>query len=254
MTAERRRDLARLALSLSDRQVDYLFQIAEVMRDPASTSINPASDFDPEWFSMFGEVLQLHHLHSVEPFTKDKFEYALVSTMKSCGHDAQKSSRGLPGQDVEIDGVPWSLKTQADRNIKRDQIHISKYMELGKGNWETEEDLEKLRSRMISHMESYERIFTLRCLTPEDEFQREYELLEIPKSLLLRSQDFPCRMNMTSRQNPKPGRCVVEDDTGRVLLELYFDGGSERKLQVQKIAVSECMFHSRWKFAIPHAS
>ncbi len=60
----------------------------------------------------------------------------------------------------------WSLKTQADRQIRRDQILISRFMELVRSAWASEENLGGLRDRMLSHLENYEKIFSLRCLTP----------------------------------------------------------------------------------------
>ena len=53
-----------------------------------------------------------------------------------------------------------------------------------------------------------------------------------------------------SRQNPKPGYCKVIDGEGLVY-QLYFDGGSERKLQVQKLRREVCTVHAEWKFTTP---
>ena len=52
---------------------------------------NPDSDVVTEDFSeAFGDVLRLHHTVSSEPFTKDKFEYAMVSLLNE-----MYSDRGL---------------------------------------------------------------------------------------------------------------------------------------------------------------
>ncbi len=196
--------------------------------------------------------LILHHQFSSESFTKDKFEHALNSVLGSLGHECELAPRGNPGHDVTVDGERWSLKTQADASIREDQIHISKFMELGRGAWESEADLEGLRSRMFEHMSQYDRIFTLRCLTARRDLRdgsvRTYELVEIPKSLLLESADFPCEMRHDSTQSPKPGSCTVTDAAGSVKFELYFDGGTERKLQVRKLAKQYCIVHARWDF------
>ncbi len=118
-------------------------------------------------------------------------------------------------------------------------------MELGKGEWVTEDDLYGLRDRMFAHMQSYERIFTLRCLTPNSVTTKVYQLVEIPKRLLYLASDFPCEMMHDSRQNPKPGYCRV-DEGGLPAFDLYFDGGTERKLQVRKLRVDLCNVHATW--------
>ena len=75
-----------------------------------------------------------------------------------------------------------------------------------------------------------------------------YELVEIPKSLLARSKDGELEMKTDSKQNPKPGYCHVLDDDGRPLFQLYFDGGTERKLQIKSLQKSACLLHAEWKF------
>jgi hypothetical protein len=209
----------------------------------------------PSWLATdafvesMGATLQLHHALSRESFTKDKFEYAMERILQHEGHAAELAGRGNPGHDITVDGEAWSLKTQADRTIKTDQVTISKFMELGKGRWEDESDLTALRARMIEHMQSYERIFTLRCLTPESDEIKQYELVEIPKTVLISSQDFPCEMKYDSRQTPKPGYCKVTI-AGKPAFELYFDGGTERKLQVRKLQLTHCDVHARWTIKV----
>lgn len=218
-----------------------------------SITLDPDSDVaSRELGHAFGDVLLVHHTLSSESFTKDKFEHGLAAILRRGGRHAELSPRGNPGHDITVDGERWSLKTQADRSIKADRIHISKFMELGRGDWREEADLAGLRDRMFRHMTGYDRIFTLRCLsagrTDAGAEHQEYELVEIPKALLDEAEGVPCVMNHESRQNPKPGNCVVRDDAGDVRFELYFDGGTERKLQVRKLAKSECRVHATWRF------
>ena len=114
-------------------------------------------------------------------------------------------------------------------------------MELGKGRSVDEADLEGLRDRMFEHMESYDRIFALRCLHPRDGPQHDYELVEIPKSYFLKRE---ISRASCSSQTPKPGDCTVTDDGGNLRFQLYFDGGTERKLQIRSLAKSECRVHA----------
>lgn len=78
---------------------------------------------------------------------------------------------------------------------------------------------------------------------------RDYELVEIPKSLLLQASGFPIEIKVNSRQAPKPASCYVPD-AQNLDFELYFDGGTERKLQVKHIRKSKCVVHATWRCPI----
>jgi Type II site-specific deoxyribonuclease len=103
--------------------------------------------------------------------------------------------------------------------------------------------------KLLAHMASYARIFTLRYL-PTSKTERHYELVELPKNLLERAKDGEFSMMNDSRQVPRPGVCVVKDDQGHRVFELYFDGGSERKLQIRHLKKAACVLHAEWFF--PH--
>jgi len=89
---------------------------------------------------------------------------------------------------------------------------------------------------MLVHMHAYERIFILRRM---DRHQSKsghfYELVEIPKSLLQESKQGRLEMNTKRKQTPRPGYCTVHDKAGAVKFQLYFDGGTERTLQIKKL-------------------
>jgi restriction endonuclease SmaI-like protein len=116
-------------------------------------------------------------------------------------------------------------------------------MELGKGAWE----LPLLRDLFLAHMRSYERIFTLRCLST-DSAKVRYELVEIPKALLLEAAHCELTIQEDSRQNPKPGYGYVKDSANQTKFSLYFDGGSERKLQIKGLRKNLCKIHATWTF------
>jgi type II restriction enzyme len=123
-------------------------------------------------------------------------------------------------------------------------------MELGRGTWgDDPKDLIGLRNAFIEHTNNYERIFTLRALKRAPQWH--YELVEIPKRLLLRARTGRLEMRMASRQFPKPGYCFVSDKDGEAMFQLYFDGGSERKLQIKGLLKKHCTVHATWKFTIP---
>lgn len=220
---------------------------------PITIWVNPDSDFaTAEFGEAMGDVLLAHHANSLEAFTKDKSEYALVRIFNSLDREATKSPRTFPGNDISVDGERYSVKTQADGGIDENAIHISKFMELGRGDWNDEDDLAALRDRMLAHMQNYERILDLRCLSNNPRNARpgqyRYELVEIPKGLLAKARDANIEMKWDSRQNPKPGYGRVYDENGRLLFELYFDGGTERKLQIRKLLKSECIVHATWEW------
>lgn len=188
------------------------------------------------------DFVRIHHALSDEPFTKDKFEYALDRTSKINGATSELPGRTNPGHDIMINGVRISLKTQADNSIKIDSIHISKFMELGKGKWESESDFKSFRDLFIAHMSDYERIITFRCLSnPEERLAGywKYEMVEIPKTLFLKAKNGTFEMKHDSKQYPKPGYCYVKEN-GEDLFQLYFDGGGERKMQVKSIQKKHC--------------
>jgi len=94
-------------------------------------------------------------------------------------------------------------------------------------------------------MKSYDRILQLRRVTNLETLQG-YELVEIPKILLQQAATGTLRMMSSSRQTPKPGTCTVEDQGGNVLFQLYFDGGTERKLQIKRLDKRCCTLHASW--------
>ena len=233
---------------LSESQVTAVENIISQFERPFQFDRNPQSDLVSDCvLRELGDTLRIHHCFSAQAFTKDKFEYALERVFNFCGTAAILSPRGNPGADIAIAGIPFSLKTQADAGIKQGFIHISKFMELGRGDWSDKpEQLVGLRDRFLHHMEGYQRILTLRYFRTEQ--HHEYELVEIPKALLLEAEHGTLAMMSGSRQLPKPGTCSVTDANGKLKFQLYFDGGTERKLQVRHIDKNLCIVHGEWKF------
>lgn len=191
-----------------------------------------------------GDSLRAHHTASKQPLTKDKFEHALQHALSANGFQAAlATSRTNRGHDITVDGVRISLKTEAASNIREHYLHISKFMELGRGAWE----LPLLLEHYLTHLQGYERVFQFRCLGqgPRHYF---YELVEIPKRLLEEAKDAVLEVRGDSRQNPQPGYGSVYAADGSLKYQLYFDGGSERKLQIKGLRKDLCMIHATWAF------
>lgn len=191
-----------------------------------------------------GDRLLSHHANSRQSLSKDRFEFALEAALNVSNIPAQLvKSRTNRGHDITIQSIPVSLKTEAAQNIKEDIIHVSKWMELGKGEWV----LSRLRNLFLEHMQSYERIFTLRCLS-SDPSKIRYELVEIPKPLLLEAKNCVLEICKDSKQKPKPGYGYVKEANGDLKFSLYFDGGTERKLQIKHLRKDLCKVHATWIF------
>ncbi len=192
-----------------------------------------------------GDRLLSHHAGSRQALSKDRFEFAFESALNASGIKAQLvKSRTNRGHDITIRGIPVSLKTEAAANIKDELIHVSKWMELGRGEWK----LPLLLDLFLEHMQSYDRIFTLRRLK-DDGTKIRYELVEIPKALLLEALNCELEVRADSRQNPKPGYGYVKDANGQLKYSLYFDGGTERKLQIKHLRKNLCKVHATWVFS-----
>ena len=237
---------------LRPSQLHWIEKVAQALTTPAEFILRRRDLLDKASVLDFGDVLRIHHVFSAEPFTKDKFEYALVQVLKWRGVDAVLAAKGNPGHDATIAGTRVSLKTQADKNIKKDEVWISKFMELGKGTWGNKpSDLKPLRTAFLAHLKRYDRIFSLRAIGKAPNWH--YELIEIPKRVFERARTGRLEMMMMSRQSPKPGYCHVFTANGSELYQLYFDAGSERKLQVKALRKSACVLHAEWKFTVPPA-
>jgi type II restriction enzyme len=239
--------------SLSRGQILLLESAIDSFARPIDTYRLPTSDVvSDEFLIAFGDLLKLHHTFSVNYLDKHRFEAAMERIYNLIGRPASRPGMNNPGHDITVDGVAWSLKTQGDRAIRSGHLHISKFMELGKGRWASLRDLSGLRNKFLEHLTAYERIFQLRYFrivaSASVESNHLYELVEIPKPLLQEAAHGALRMVRSSKQNPKPGYCTVLDESGRVKYELYFDGGTERKLQIKKLRRDLCTVHATWKF------
>jgi hypothetical protein len=253
MTPERESHLRNLYESLTeltDGQLGWVQTVVEQFHKPASFERSPDSDLITDCVLQdFGDALRIHHCFSREAFTKDKFEYALERVLNLCEIPATLASRGNPGHDITIHGLPFSLKTQANKGISHRFLHISKFMELGRGKWtDQEEDFRGLREQFFRHLEAYERILSLRRLRRTRTYTWHYELVEIPKSLLLESRNAVLRIMHQSQQFPKPAYYDVTDATGESKFQLYFDAGGERKLQIKGLKKIYCRVHAEWRF------
>ncbi|WP_276853557.1 hypothetical protein, partial [Enterobacter oligotrophicus] len=201
--------------------------------------------FNDVFIDIFGDKIITHHFNSNRPLTKTLFEHSFNDSLLESGIKANLAeSRTNPGHDITIGGIRASLKTEAAKNINPRFIHLSKWMELGKGEWR----LDLLLNRFLAHLENYEKIFTLRYfqISPEN---FKYQLVEIPKDLLLEARSASLVIMEGSKQTPKPGYGYV-DSKGIRKFSLYFDGGTERKLQIKHLNIDLCIIHAEWSYSL----
>jgi type II restriction enzyme len=244
------RQLVRAIPELTAGQLHWLQRVVAVFGAEHNFALNKSDLIDEVTLQNLGDAMRVHHSFSAEPFSKDKFEYVLVQVLNMSGHSASLAPKGNPGHDATIDNVKVSLKTQADKNIKENVLWISKFMELGKGQWgDDPKDLEALRNQFLTHMKNYQRILSLRALARAPRWK--YELVEIPKQVLAAAANGELKMMTDSAQFPKPGYCYVSKSNGDPMFELYFDAGSERKLQIKNLRKDLCRVHAVWEFVIP---
>jgi type II restriction enzyme len=191
-----------------------------------------------------GDLLRIHHAMSKRSLSKAPFEYAFEKALQLSGIPARLADSSTnPGYDMTIGPLRVSLKTQADRSIRRDQLHVSKWMELGAGDWDPPN---VQLPNFLHHMTGYDRILTLRCLV-QTGTHYWYELVEIPHALMLQAAHGQMEERPT-RQATAPWYCHVPDGYGGRKFSLYFDSGSERKLQVKALQKTHCIVHATWEF------
>lgn len=237
---------------LSKGQLHWLILVENALRTKAKVEVVESDLFDEESADDFANALKINHVFSDQPISKDRFEHVLNDVLMRAKKKTKLAGKGNPGHDIDIEGVRFSLKSQADKNIKPDAIWISKFMELGKGNWtDNPTQLIGLRQQYLDHMKQYDRILTLRCISKSPKWK--YELVEIPKSLLERAESGDLEMMADSKQNPRPGYCRVYDEKRNLMFALYFDGGGERKLQVKDLLKKYCSIHATWEFCLEPA-
>ncbi len=245
MTEEEAIAIARALRHLTPPQLDWVREVIAQFQLPHTFTRNHKSDFITQAvLERLGDALRIHHALSRQPLSKDRFEFAFERALNLGGITAVLvQNRTNPGHDITIAGIPVSLKTEAEAKIRENLIHVSKWMELGKGQWM----LPNLRDMFLKHMQSYERIFTMRCLLPGPTHYF-YELVEIPKALMMESATCRFKVMKDSKQKPKPGYGYVYDDKRKLKFKLYFDGGTERKLQIKHIRKDLCITHATWDF------
>ena len=118
-------------VNLSESQQKILMEVITAFESKVESHITKQSDIcTPKFSEDFQNRLVLYHAMNEEVLNKKTFEYAFVGACKFDGRQARLESNPVnPGTDAVVNGVAYSLKTEASRGINPSNITISKLME-----------------------------------------------------------------------------------------------------------------------------
>lgn len=248
--------LIQVVTNLDPVQVELLTEVATVMMRRVEETINPGSDLvTPRFAANFRNRLLIHHATNESKLTKKAFEYAFKGACEADGKTGFITlSDTFSGADVTIDGVRFSLKTEASKNIEAEQIVISKFTE---AQWIQKEvelaDLTKRKktldelageaaNRIPAHLNNYDRILVLRAIELPAARLR-YEIVEIPRRLLQRVA-FLTVADFTplTKGGGTSAKATVD---GKPAFTLRLDG-SDGKITIAGLQIAFCTRHASW--------
>jgi len=178
--------------------------------------------------------------------TKKTFEYFFCGASRASGRAAYQTQNSVhPGEDVIVDGQRFSLKTEGGKSINRQVVHISKLMEARslRSCHSAEDYWQFAQRRIIDHLQHYERIISLRSFQGVANVV-EYELVEIPRDLLLRISALTPD-NFSARTANGSSSATVRSDEHHPLFTLSLDGSVE-KVTIRGLDIRNCTVHARW--------
>lgn len=248
-----------LAPSLQDVGTDdpiesYIFEQPKKERRVVAAARDIVTD---AFHARFARSLHLFHEEFGDAaFQSGACETAFVRAARVAGHRATLAPPGNPGWDVDLNHLLTSLKTQADKGIKEDQLHISKLMELGAADvaWGSDKDnLPGLRDAVLAAISGYDRTLVFRRLgmaVTALHVEYHYELLEIPKAVLVRMRDYlPVFGKNTKVQDSDSEKDRSATLTVPDAFTVSF-GGGERKVTLD-VERHQCLHHADWTVRVP---
>lgn len=238
--------LNEIAPGLTATRLMLLNCMALALKVKFASSLNPSSDLATSLFSeYFASRLLIHHAVVEEKLNKKSFEYIFRDSLLHVGRNAFITTNAVhPGADLIVDGVRFSLKTEASRGIQNTRITISKFME---ARWIRDQDaygLAQLASnRLAEHLAGYDRILMLRAFNLANN-KVKYDLVEIPHSLLSKASYIqPENINLSPGRSGGGSATIWHDN--REAFTLRFDGSVE-KVTITNLSVELCINHATW--------
>lgn len=264
--------LLKVREGLDEQACAVLADIVDAVRRECRVAISDDSGLVVDAFAQnLLTRLKVHHATAGEKFKKTPFEYAFARANEAVGRAVVVSDRTNPtfaGHDVTVNGVRFSLKTEAEKRlstpaaarsgISRAGIKVSKFMEMrairsfaGPG-----QVVGTGVAAVLRHLGGYDRILALRGYDVQAPFTGvRYDLYELPVGLL-RERVGVVGMGDVSRTKPqqKTGgpasdtvswKVEVDDGRGKRLCELVFDGSVE-KVTLRNLALDYCRLLAHW--------
>ena len=238
--------LVAVVTGLDPVQVELLTEIAAVMLRRVEETVNPGSDLVTSRFAAnFRNRLLIHHATNEAKLTKKGFEYAFKGACEAEGKTGFITpSDTFSGVDVTIDGTQFSLKTEASKDIKAEQITISKFTE---ARWiQQQTTLDELArgaaSRIPAHLNNYDRILVLRARELSS-VRLQYEIVEIPRDLIRRIAAFTAAD--FSPRTAQGGSSAKVTINGKPAFTLRLDG-SDGKITIAGLQIAFCIRHASW--------
>ncbi|MBI4020930.1 MAG: hypothetical protein HY369_01670 [Candidatus Aenigmarchaeota archaeon] len=223
-----------------------LVRMAEAFATELQSTVNSqAGLLTPNLAAALGAQLLLHHATHDEKLNKKTFEYILKYACEAAGLTVTINPNPTnSAEDVNIAGVRYSLKTQADSNITRRAAYIQKLMEARWIRDHSDRDAlaKAARTRIMAHLSNYERMLMLRAFDEGGTAYR-YELLEIPLAVLRLVGDLPNSAFSEKNRYGSSG-AVVQDERGTAF-RLLLDGSVE-KVRVFNLRTDRCVLHAEW--------
>jgi Type II site-specific deoxyribonuclease len=236
-------------LTVSQKRI--LARIAGAFQVPVDSEATPTSDLATDAFMEdFANRLIVWHALNADPLKKKAFEYAFAASCRNAGRNALVIANPVhPGQDVMLDGIAFSCKTEAEAKISQKKIKISKLME---ARWirectTSEQFATGVLKRVIHHLDQYERMVTLRAFKRPGPIV-EYHLIEIPLAVLRRASTLTAK-DFGPRTKNGSSKAVVLTEDGKPAFTLTLDGSVE-KVTVNCLNAALCRPHARWSVPI----
>ena len=230
-----------------------LSEVESVIQEKVPFNLVRTNDLmNAEIAQEFGTRLRLFHYLTDQPLTKKAFEFQLCKTL--INNDIQcamPENNTLPGADLILGAAEQklSLKTEGAKSTSRKKITISKLME---ARWfrDCKNDTElmsAIQQRMVPHLQSYDRMLTLRSFPSKSDACIYYQLVEIPLELI-RSCSKKDRLRFSSRS--RGGSVTVTVATlSEQTFQLVFDASVE-KVTVKNLEVGDCHELANWTISI----
>lgn len=240
-----------LLSGLSAQEAELVVDLVSALKLKATSKLAPSSDICSEQFSAdFVSRLKVYHALNDDVLKKKTFEYAFARALSKSGRVAVVTDNSvLAGEDVLVDGVKYSLKTEASKSIRPGSITISKLME---ARWirectDSDSILSFVRANVVAHLRRYDRILILRAFKFEGASYYRYRLVEIPVGLLLRMNDLEANSFKPRTKNGSSRATVYVDKLPAYSVIL---DGSVEKITINSLAESLCFVHGEWQVPV----